>query len=403
MVNTYSESKYRWYVISLAALTMTFCAAMPLICMPVLFKEISADLGLSLVQVGWIWGFSMASGTFTVFVSGILVDCFGVRRLLIFACSAVGLTGASRGLANDFTCLLFTTFLFGIFVGFIMATNVKVAATWFPSRQLGLANGILTTGFGVGLTISSMISATLLSPILGSWRNVLFLYGGISLFIAFLWFITVKEQKPTGGAGVDGIVKPREAISKVLCNKNVWLISLTMLGYIGCTEGMCGYLPLYLREFKEWLPASADGALATFTGVSTLGAIPISLLSDKLGRRKPIILSIITAAMIGVGLLSVAEGLIIWVVIILIGIGRDGLVALVVASTIDSKGIGVLYSGTAFGLIQTINRIGSFISPPIGNSMATSGAGLPFIVWAAFGVFALVCFSLTRETGHRQA
>ncbi|MBN2062374.1 MAG: hypothetical protein JW882_18375, partial [Deltaproteobacteria bacterium] len=119
--------------------------------------------------------------------------------------------------------------------------------------------------------------------------------------------------------------------------------------------------------------------------------------------RKLIILSISTVSIIGVGLLSVAEAGIIWIVIILIGIGRDGLVALAVASTIDSKGIGVLYSGTAIGLIQTINRIGSFVSPPIGNSMATRGAGLPFIVWAAFGIFALVCFSLTRETGHRQA
>ncbi|MFC1533026.1 MFS transporter [Thermodesulfobacteriota bacterium] len=155
---------------------------------------------------------------------------------------------------------------------------------------------------------------------------------------------------------------------------------------------------------KGWpTPASADGTLAAFTGISALGAIPISLLSDKLGRRKFLILSIITAAIIGVGLLSVAEGVIIWIIIILVGIGRDGLVALANTSIIESKDIGALYSGTAVGLIQTIARIGPFMSPPIGNSMAASGAGLPFIVWAAFGVFALACFSLTRETGHRKA
>jgi hypothetical protein len=97
--------------------------------------------------------------------------------------------------------------------------------------------------------------------------------------------------------------------------------------------------------------------------------------------------------------MSVADGVIIWVVVILIGMGRDGLVALVIASVIDSKGIGVLYSGTAIGLVQAMSRVGPFISPPMGNSMASSGSGLPFIVWAAFGVFALICFSLTRETG----
>lgn len=143
-----------------------------------------------------------------------------------------------------------------------------------------------------------------------------------------------------------------KAIPHVLRNKNVWLISLGMLGYLGGTEGMCGYLPLYLREFKEWLPDSADGALAVFIGISTLGAIHISLFSDRLGRRKLIILFISTITIIGLGLLSIADGIIRWVIIVLIGIRRDGLVALVTASTIDSKGIGVLYTGTAMGLAR---------------------------------------------------
>ena len=96
MENKYTESKYRWYVLSLAALTLTFCLAMPHICMPVLFNEISAELGLSLVEVGWIWGFSAVSGFFTVFISGLLADRFGAKCMLIFACSMSGLAGFKR-------------------------------------------------------------------------------------------------------------------------------------------------------------------------------------------------------------------------------------------------------------------------------------------------------------------
>ena len=105
MVNKYSESKYRWYVLSLGALTLAFCLSIPYICMPVLFNEISTDLRLNLVQVGWIWGLSMASGLITVFISGLLADRFGVKRILIFACFMIGLAGASRGLANNFASL----------------------------------------------------------------------------------------------------------------------------------------------------------------------------------------------------------------------------------------------------------------------------------------------------------
>jgi ACS family glucarate transporter-like MFS transporter len=370
--------------------------------MPVLFKEISADLGLNLVQVGWIWGLLSLSGLLTVFISGLLADRFGAKRMIIFACSMAGLAGASRGLSNNFATLTITTFLFGLLVVFIVIDILKTVATWFQSRHLGLANGTLATGMGVGFTIGSMFSATLLSPMLGSWRGVLFLYGGISLFFAMLWFITTKEQQPEGISKASDRVTTREAIYHVLRNKNVWVLSIALLGYTGCTEGICGYLPLYLREFKEWLPASADGTLATFNGVSTLAAIPMSLLSDKLGRRKLLLISISIVTIIGVGLLSIADGMIIWIIIIFVGMGRDAFMALVIASTIESEGIGVLYTGTALGLIQTISRIGPFISPPIGNTMASSSGGFPFIIWSVFGVIALLCLPLIRETVHRR-
>ena len=195
MENKYTKSKYRWYVLCLAALTMLFCIAVPHICMSVLFNEISIELLLNLVQIGWIWGFSFASGLFTVLISGLLADRFSAERILVITCLLAGLSGASRGLTNDFASLLFTSFLFSLITGVIPACLFKVTATWFPSRQLGLAMGTLTAGGGVGFTISAMFSATLLSPILGSWRGVLFLYGGISVFISLLWFITIREQK----------------------------------------------------------------------------------------------------------------------------------------------------------------------------------------------------------------
>jgi len=50
------QSNYRWYILTLAIATNIFAIAAPISCMPVLFKEITDDLGLSLVQVGTIWG-----------------------------------------------------------------------------------------------------------------------------------------------------------------------------------------------------------------------------------------------------------------------------------------------------------------------------------------------------------
>lgn len=68
------------------AITHTFCAAMPVMCLPVLFKEISDDLGLSLVQIGLIWGVSGLPVLVTGLIGGGIGDRLGARRTLIIFC-----------------------------------------------------------------------------------------------------------------------------------------------------------------------------------------------------------------------------------------------------------------------------------------------------------------------------
>ena len=59
------ETKYRWFILILASLTNIFVVGMPSMCMPVLFKEISDEMGLSLVQLGAVWGMGGLAGIFT--------------------------------------------------------------------------------------------------------------------------------------------------------------------------------------------------------------------------------------------------------------------------------------------------------------------------------------------------
>ena len=64
MVTSTTESNYRWYILALGVATHVFVAALPWLCIPVLFPEISADLDLDLVQIGMIWGIINLPGMF---------------------------------------------------------------------------------------------------------------------------------------------------------------------------------------------------------------------------------------------------------------------------------------------------------------------------------------------------
>jgi MFS family permease len=394
----------RWYVLTLAALTLTFVCAMQQICMSVLFKEISEDLGLSLVQIGVVWGTPAFSGLVIVFMGGLLSDRYGARRVMGIACIMAGTAGALRGVAGGLPSLILFTFFTALAFWVIPASVFKTNAAWFSGRPLVIANGAASAGMGLGFTAGSLISATVLSPLLGGWQNVLFLYGGISVIIGLLWLFTVRELTGLGPSVSIGGVPLRHSIKRVFPIKSLWFIGLTLAGYTACIQGVIGYLPTYLRNIG-WTPASADGTLATFNALSTLGSIPLALLSNKFGLRKAVLFPVLVVTIICVALLPMVDSAMVYVLMILMGVARDGFMAICLTMSIETKGIGVVYAATAMGLAQTVLNMGSLISPPLGNSLVPAdnpAAPFPFLLWAAFGLLGLVAFIFVKETGWRR-
>jgi cyanate permease len=407
MVNIVSSQNggknFRLYVLTLAALTFTFTVAMQQICMSVLFKEIAGDLGMSLVQMGLVWGTPAIAGVLVVFFAGMLSDRYGAPRVMGIACILAGIFGAVRGTTDGFLSLALVTFLFALPMWVIPSSVFKVTATWFSGRRLVVANGVVSAGMGLGFTVGALISATRLSPLLGSWRGVLFLYGGISILIGLFWLLTVKEHHQLRLGAAPTKVPLRQSIARVFPLKTIWLLGLTMLGFSGCVLGVIGYLPTYLRDIG-WTGASADGALTVFNGLSTMGVIPLALLSAKIGLRKAALFPVLIVTIVGVALLPLVGGAMVWVIMIMVGVSRDGFMAVALTISTETEGVGVVYAGTAMGLTQTLMNVGGLSSPALGNSLAdpaNPAAPYPFFVWAAFGLLALIAFCFVKETGWR--
>lgn len=397
MDSSQNQANYRWYVLILAAVTATLAVAMQNMCLPVLFEEISEDLGLSLVQIGLIWGIGAMASIPTSLVGGAIGDRFGARRTLSVACLLVGLAGALRGLSNDLVTLGGTVFLFGLMSPMIMMNLIKTCGVWFSQRQLGLANGVVAMGMALGFVVSSMISATLMSPWLGGWRNVLFFYGVFAISISVPWYLS--RPAPNAVEGPAGETNPTgllQTVSHVARIRNVWLLGLAILGIGSCVQGTLGYLPLYLRGLG-WSEAAADGALATFHAASLIFVVPIALWSDRLGSRKPVLM--VTALMIvtGVGLLSFVGGMMVWVAVGMAGLVRDGFMGVFTTAILEIEGVGATYAGTAMGLVMVFSGLGRLVAPPLGNSLAGIAPGLPFAFWAALA--AMGCLGLLQVKG----
>jgi MFS family permease len=374
-----------------------FIAGMARMCMPVLFEEISLDLGLSMVEIGAVWGMDPLAGVFIGLPGGLLADHFGVKRTLMVVCFMSGIFGAMRGLSVNFVSMAATMFLFGIMAATMPSVVPKTTAVWFGGRRLGLANVLLNVAWSIGTMVATMFSATVFSPLLGGWRNVLFLYGAPCIILSLLWFITGRE--PEGFELPDTAASKvpfQQALSRVIHMKQVWIIGAVMLTTFGSSMGLFGYLPLYLREIG-WAPASADSAITILTGVSCIGITPMVLLSDRLGSRKGILVLSIIIMTITLGLLPLVNGPRVWVLLIINGFMRGGALALFIVMIFEMEGVGSDYSGTALGLANSLGMLGAFFSPPLGNSLTVFNPGLPLIFWGFLSALGLPFFFFVKE------
>jgi MFS family permease len=369
--------------------------------LPVLFDEISTELNLSLVQVGWIWGIGSVLGIVVGLIGGPVGDRFGPRRTLAVACFLMGVAGAARGLSNGFSMLAITTLITG-FAQWSIPMNVhKTCGIWFTKEQLGMANGIVSVGMALGFLLGALLASTIFSPILGGWRNVFFMYGVVAILFGMFWWFS-QDKAGTNDPHSNQTVTLREAIGHVIRLCNVWILSIATAGVAGCVNGMLGYLPIYLRDLG-WEPALADSTLASFHAASMVFAIPIAWFSDRIGSRRGVLMAAALLIGVGTGLLGFAGGFMISAAVLIAGISRDGFMATTMTAIIEEKGIGVRFAGSATGLNMSVMGITIVFAPPVGNWLAKFGSGLPFLFWASFVFVGFVGYFFMRQTGFRSA
>lgn len=389
-----APNRYRWYLLALIVLTTMLNVTMPTMAMSVFAKDIALDLDLNLVQVGIVWGIGALPGVIFSMVGGAVGDMLGPKRVLVVATLVAGLLGAARGLAPDFFWMTVIVILQGGMLPVIMMNSFKTASQWFPSHQLALANALIGIGMALGFFLGAVLSATVLAPLLGGWRLVLIAYGLAGAVFAIPWALA---RIPSNAAGTtDASLSVWKAVQTVAGIRDVRLLGLALFCVFGAMQGLLGYLPLYLRNLG-WQPASADGALSVFNAVSLLFVLPLSLLSNRLGSRKFLLLAAGSFFALGTGLLNVANDGWIWAAVLLAGFVRDGFMALFLTMTIETDGVGATYAGSAAGYVNAWGGLGNVVAPPLGNSLAAFSAGSPFALWAALAVAGMACLALTRR------
>ena len=232
--------------------------------------------------------------------SGVLADTLGARSSIIGGNLAAGLGSILFGLAPSFEIACVGRFLVGLGVSVVFISIMKNNAVWFHARVFGLMSGV-TLFIG---NLGSVTAAGPLSALLSffAWRTIFLTIGLFSLMLGLAAFFIVRNRPEDLGFSAPN---PRVAVKNgpvtdVSWLKNLWgVVSLPRVwpGFVvqfGMIGGLYSFMGLwavpYLRDVHGLARGDAAGYLTTMLLSFAVGALFFGWFSDKIGRRKPVLI-----------------------------------------------------------------------------------------------------------------
>jgi len=282
----------------------------------VILPEMIRDLHLSRTAGGTIFNAYLFVYVAVAPLTGYLTDRLGARRVIAVCALILGggvtLMGTSASLAS--AAAFFG--LAGLGATGMWTPVITVVQRWFRPDRRGLALGLLSTGYGLGFAAVGAAFPWLVANL--SWRYAWFFLGWGALFMVAANALLLRDDpssiqaRPWGGPGPErfgtepAAPRKRAAALWVLREGRFWLVGCSYFCMAYGLYGLTTFMVDYAR-YQLGAPPERASLLATVHGIGQVAGVLIILpLSDRLGRKRTLLLSnsVITASLLGVLLTS---------------------------------------------------------------------------------------------------
>ena len=238
---------------------------------------------------------TLAARPFGALAFGWLADRFGRRPVLMIDVALYSVLAIASAFSPNLTTLLVLRCLFGFAMGGEWGIGASLALETIPAKSRGVVSGILQEGYPMGYFLAAI--ANLFLPAIG-WRGLLALGALPALLI--LYIRRNVPESPAWEAGRQS-AKVRGELhgSFLLAMRGKWLflayVVVMMTAFNFFSHGTQDLYPTFLRVQHGFSPAM----ITTLTIVLNLGAVAGGLifgtLSERIGRRKAIVLASLLA------------------------------------------------------------------------------------------------------------
>ena len=372
------------------------------VAMAPLVDPISRDLGLSYTTMGAILGAWPLVYIVAAAPCGAFVDRVGLKWSLFLAVLVIAASGGLRAVAFDAATLFVAVGLFGIGGPLISIGAPKAIAQWFQGAERGLAMGVYITGPALGNMLALALTNSVLMPLTGgNWRQVLLIYSGFILITGLAWFLLgshpINRVVERAGRHRETVAGQMAVFARLLRLPSIQVILTISIGAFFFHHALSNWLPEILRT-GGMAPDVAGIWSAVPTAIGIVGALLIPRLATP-PRRFAILFGLSLCAGAGALMLLVAGTPALVVAMILQGIGRGSLIAVLILVLMETRGVDARHIGAAVGLFFSAAEIGGVLGPLAIGAASDLTGGFDAGLWLLGAVSAAVIGLLSLHRG----
>ncbi|WGJ14093.1 MFS transporter [Methylocapsa sp. D3K7] len=257
-------------------------------------EDIAKEFGANITDVTFAIFLTLAARPLGALLFGLAADRFGRRPVLMVNILAYSLLGFASGFAPSLAALLVIRALFGVAMGGEWGVGASLTMESIPPRTRGAVSGLLQTGYPSGYLIASIVYFALYGVI--GWRGM-FMVGALPALLVV--YIRAKVDESPAFLARTSVRHEPSLMRTLRDNAGRFLyVVVLMTAFNFFSHGTQDLYPTFLRQQHHFDPHTVGLIAIVYNIGAILGGITFGTLSERIGRRRGIVIAALGALLI---------------------------------------------------------------------------------------------------------
>ena len=397
---------YGWYVAIGCTLIYFFTNAMTLFVPETLFPRLMEEFGSNEAEISKTVIITLLFASLFAPLAGILIDKFGPLKIMRIGIIIMALSFSFYGFADSVSVLYRLHFLLAI--GLVccgLVVNVIIVSNWFVKHR-GKVVGMLVAGSSLGGAILPLLISPIVNHPDWGWR------WGFGLLSIFFWLFAVipaytfiKETPESMGLSPDGLsqsipVQTTAGVSlwTAIKSRALWCLGIGSACLWFSIQGLNSQITIFFEQEANFSPQQAVFLFSVLFWFSFIGKITFGAISDKIPKRKVLLIASIILFIGSLLLFDISHNHIsltqntikLTLFTVIFGLGFGGSFSMIQLVAVEI--FGKAYLGRILGIITFVDGMGAALGTNLLSQIKTNSGSylVPFIIVAGVALIAII-------------